>query len=98
MLIEDYNTRQYRLRVWFAYRYFCQSEKSLENERFRQFYLVLDKFFLHKYRQDTEENTRLCIKSLFKYESEQNIIINDDTINAMIDRYEANPSLLTVKL
>ena len=85
---------EYELRAWFVYRYFCQNPNVLENEEYRNFYIVLDAYFMIKYRCSTEEETRKGIKQLFQYESEQNIVVNSELINNLISVYKRHPKLL----
>ena len=85
---------KYRLKAWFVYRYFCQNGSSLKNRRYYDFFIKLDDFFLNKYKRETESETRLVIKQLFRYESEEGFTIDNEVIDALIDEYELNPFLL----
>jgi len=86
--------RQYVLQVWFVYRYFCQNPKALINPCYKEFYEILDKYFMEKYKLSTPEETRQGIEQLFNYESEKPIIINDHSISHLIEQYKQEPFLL----
>lgn len=94
LLYEKLRQQQYEIKVWFVYRYFCQNPKVLDNEKYREFYEVLDKYFLKRYACETEEKTRNGIQELFKYESEHNIVVNDDLIEFLMLAYKIEPRLL----
>ena len=90
----SFERRQYVLHVWFVYRCFCQNPKVLEIPCYKEFYEILDKYFMEKYRLSTPEKTRQGIKQLFNYESEKPIIINEHNINCLIEQYKHDSSLL----
>ena len=47
MLLDTNLEKQYlELRSWFAYRYLYQNPKMLEMNRYREFYEMLDKYFM----------------------------------------------------
>ena len=88
-----YEKMQYDLRLWLAYRYLYQNPHLLRNERLYKFFLDLDSYFTKKYECETEEMTRKGIKKLFTYESEQRMIINQETVEEMMKEYEIKPYL-----
>ncbi|MBE6674973.1 MAG: hypothetical protein E7596_07685 [Ruminococcaceae bacterium] len=93
--IDTWKEKQYRLKAWFAYRYLSRNPNFSANPEFQEFYLVLDKFFMEKYKLRTEKETREGILQLFSYESEKPIVINENEILRLISEYENNPGLLS---
>ena len=93
MYFETLEERQYRLKAWFAYRYLFQNPSKCENKRVKALYVAMDKYFMEKYKLDTEEQTRQGILQLFNFESEKPIIMNDTVVENLINDFEAAPQL-----
>ena len=85
--------KSYRLDCFMYYRYFCLNPEEV-TEEYADFFKALDRFFMHKFKCDTDEATRGLLAEIFKLRSERNVIINKNTIDLAMAEYKADPMLL----
>ncbi len=83
--------KRFEVKAWLIYRYLTLNPKELENAEYREFHGIVEKYYMKKFWLGTDKNR---LKELFKYESEQPIIINKDIIEQSILEYKQNPELL----
>ena len=83
----------YRSDCFLYYRYFCLNPKEI-TEEYVDFFNALDRFFMHKFKCDTEEETRELLAGIFTLSSERNVIVNKYTIDLAMAEYKADPMLL----
>ena len=77
--IETWEEKQYRLKAWFVYRHIKRNPDLCKDIRLKEFYSVLDRYFVEKYTDimGSCESARKEIEFLFRFESERLLIMNE---------------------
>jgi len=86
--------KKFENKAWLIYRYLSQNPSKLASGDFQEFYRTIEKYFSRKFWCGTEEKTIEGLQDMFKYESEQPILINSEIIALSILEYKQNPELL----